>query len=189
MLLSARFTKAYSREWLEAELRRALREGDLTIAEKAVAAADKGDEIADAALRDVGAELQMPLLQRRDLACGHLQVIAYVQRVLRNPSHQRGPGRGWADDWSRNLTVAVLIAVTCTEFAVAPTRNRESRRADREPSGCSLVRAALARHKIRLSEATLQRHIWLGGPGALVRQALARAAELGIVPCDNKSGD
>src|SRR5262249_49322650 len=43
--------KQYSREWLETELRNGLREGRLTLTIKAVEAADKGDEIADAALR------------------------------------------------------------------------------------------------------------------------------------------
>jgi hypothetical protein len=31
----------------------------------------------------------------------------------------------------------------------------------------------LARNKIRLDEATIQRHLWHGLPGALIRQALA----------------
>jgi hypothetical protein len=53
-------------------------------AEKAVEAAEKhDDEIADAALRQVGAELQMPLVQRRDLAPGHLQILAYYQRAAK----------------------------------------------------------------------------------------------------------
>src|SRR5215831_18795796 len=48
----------YSREWLETELRKGLREGRLTLTIKAVEAADKhDDEIADAALRQVGAEM------------------------------------------------------------------------------------------------------------------------------------
>lgn len=46
-----------SREWLETELLRGLREGRLSLAIAAAEAADKGDEIADAALRQVGTEL------------------------------------------------------------------------------------------------------------------------------------
>src|SRR5262245_16901111 len=67
--LRHKFEKQYSREWLETELRKGLREGRLTLTIKAVEAADKQeDEIADAALREVGAELQTLLVQKQDLA-------------------------------------------------------------------------------------------------------------------------
>jgi hypothetical protein len=168
-------TKEYSREWLDATLRRYLRDGNLSICEKAVEAADnQGDEIADAALRDVGAELQMPLVQGRDLAAGHLQIIAYFQRAGRRPPHKRKRGRyHWSDDWLRNLGICFLVQLTCAEYGVRPTRNRESRRAVRQPSGISLVTAALARNRIYLDEATIQRKIWFGLPGELARRVAA----------------
>src|SRR5262249_5730946 len=89
--------KDYSPEWLAEKLRQSLREGGLSIAIKAVEAADKGDDIADAALREVGAELLAAHVQMP----GHLQVTAYLQRVARRAPHKRGRGRQWYDDWVR----------------------------------------------------------------------------------------
>jgi hypothetical protein len=165
--------KEYSCEWLETALRKGLREGRLLLTIKAVEAADKGDEIADAALRDVGAELQMPLLQGRDLAPGHLQVIAYLQRAARRAPHTRSRAHRWYDDWTRNLHIGFLVAIACREFNLWPTRNREARRANREPSGISVMVAALAKNGIHIDEASVQRHIWHGLAGELVRQAIA----------------
>jgi hypothetical protein len=173
-----KLTKEWSRDWLEATLRRYLREGGLTIASKAVEAADAGDEIADAALRDVGAELQMPLVQGRDLAPGHLQIIAYLQRAAKRAPHKRKRGRAWYDDWYRNIAICILVDLACREFGLSPTRNRDSRRAERRPSGISVVVAALARNKTHIDEKSVQRHIWLGLPGELTRRAIAeRPAE------------
>src|SRR5262245_99008 len=73
-LFKGKSKREWSREWLETALRQALRENNVTIAEKAVEAADKlDDEIADAALRDVAGELQMPMLQGQRLGSGHFQ--------------------------------------------------------------------------------------------------------------------
>jgi hypothetical protein len=69
------------------------REGALSITIKAVEAADQGDDLADAALRTVGAELQTLLVQGRDLAPGHLQIVAYLQRAARRAPHKRKRGR------------------------------------------------------------------------------------------------
>jgi hypothetical protein len=62
--------------------------------------------------------------------------------------------------------------LACREFGVWPTRNRAARRANRTPSGTSLVVAALARNKVHLDEGSVQENIWLGLPGALVRSIL-----------------
>ena len=164
----------WSCEWLGTTLRRYLRGIEisdgvrLSIAIEACEAADAGDEIADAALWDVGREL----IERPTGRPGDLQILAYYQRAGRH-SPRRRRGRQWHDDWYRNLCICLLVELACKEFGVRPTRNRESRRGGREPSGCSLVAAGLARNKARLDEATIQRHLWLGLPGALVRQALA----------------
>ena len=52
-----RMETEFSRTWLEAELRKGLREGRLNLTLRAVEAANLGDEIADAALRIVSAEM------------------------------------------------------------------------------------------------------------------------------------
>jgi len=56
---------------------------------------------------------------------------------------------------------------------VRPTRNRAARRANRAPSGISLVVAALARNDIHLNEASVQENLWSGLPGELVRSVIA----------------
>ena len=177
--------KYYSREWLQTALQMGLREGQLPLAIYAVHDADAGDEICDAALRAVGAELQMALLQRRDLAPGHLQIIAYFQRAGQRAPHKHPGGRRWHDNWMRNIQLCQLVHFVCREFDVHPTRGPDTRlrrgRAgddpprcanDRTPSGISIVVAALARNGIHLTlinEESVQRNIWLGLPGELVR--------------------
>jgi hypothetical protein len=142
-MLRHKMEKEYSREWLETELRKGLREGWLSLTIKAVEAADKGDEIADAALRTVYAEMSGGTLPKR--GPGHLQLWAYGQRAVLRAPHKRPRGRRWYDDWVRNIDICVLVAVACVEFDVRPSRNRAARRANKgQPSGISLVVAALA---------------------------------------------
>jgi hypothetical protein len=167
--LHHKLQKEYSREWLEAELRKGLREGRLDLCIKAIEAADKGDEIADAALRRVHAEMQGGMVGER--GPGHLQVWAYGQRAIERAPHKRPRGHRWHDDWLRNLMICFLIDRACRENGVHPTRNREARRANRDPSGISLVVAALARNKIHMDEASVQQNIWFGLPGELARAA------------------
>jgi hypothetical protein len=79
--------KEYSREWLEKTLRRYLREGGLSIATKAALAGDLGDEIADAALRDVFGEMVGGVLVPRGE--GHLQIWAYGHRANKRSAFMR----------------------------------------------------------------------------------------------------
>jgi hypothetical protein len=172
-LIRDRLNQERGMERLEAILRRSLHAGDLGIASKAVEAADKGDSIADAALRAVAAELQPSILQRRELAPGHLQIIAYLQRVASRAPLKRKPGRYPEHGaFYRNVGICALVQLACAEFDVRPTRNRADRRARRQPSGISLVVAALARNRINLAEKTIQDEIWFGLPGALARKAV-----------------
>jgi hypothetical protein len=166
--------KEHSREWLETELRKGLREGRWTLTLKAVVAAYAGDVLADAALREIGGELQLPMLQGRELAPAHLQIIAYFQSAGQRAPHRRKRGRhAWYDNWIRNFMLCVLIEIACREYLVHPTRNRAARRANRNPSGISIVVAAFARNKIHLDEGSVQENIWLGLPGELARAVVA----------------
>ena len=160
------------KEWLEKALRQNLREGNsLTFVIKVVEAADKqDDELADAALREVGAELQTALIQKRNLPTGHLQIIGYLQRVASRPPHRRKRGGAWYINYVRDVVICSLIGLACRAFGVDPTRNRESRRADRYPSGCSLVTKGWERHGVHLEEGSVQEHIWGGYIGDLVRR-------------------
>jgi hypothetical protein len=178
-LMRHKMAKEYSREQLETELRKGLREGRLTLTIKAVEAADKGDEIADAALRIVYAEMAGGTLQER--GPGHLQVWAYGQRAVLRPPHKRPRGRRWYDEWCRNIGICVLVALACQQFGVRPTRNRAARRANKGgASGVSLVVAGLGRNKIHLDEGSVQENLWFGLPGELVRGVLA--SRLAAVP-------
>jgi hypothetical protein len=167
--LGHRMGKDFSREWLETELRKGLREGRLTLTVKAVEAADKGDELADAALRELYAEMAGGVVLER--GPGHLQVWAYGQRAVLRAPHTRPRGRRWYDHWARDIQICVLVQLACRAFGVRPSRNRAARRADSEPSGISLVVAALAQHRIHLDEGSVQENLWFGLAGELVRAA------------------
>jgi hypothetical protein len=169
--------KQFSVDWLATELRKGLRAGWLTLTIKAIEAAEKDDdEIADAALREVYAELIGGAIAER--GPGHLQILAFGQRAVLRAPHQRGRGHRWHDHWVRNITICVLIELACREFGVRPSRNRAARRANQEPSGVSLVVAALARNGIHLDESTVQENLWFGLAGELARGAVAAYPEI-----------
>ena len=139
-----RFDAAFSREWLEATLRQRLRDGDsLTFVIKVIELPTDGDEIADAALREVGAEL----MERRFGRLGEGQILAYLQRAVLRPPLGRGRGRAWYDDYQRNIGICVLIKLACRVFGVHATRSQESRRPNRPQSGVSLITEGLSRQQ------------------------------------------
>jgi hypothetical protein len=148
-----RFDASFSLGWLEKAIRNELRNGSsLTFVVKAVEAAEQGDEIADAALREVGAEL----MEQRSGHIGEGQILAYLQRAALRAPYGRRPGRPWYDDYQRNLGFCVLIKLACRVFGFHATRSLESRRPNRQPSGVSLIREALVRNGIHIEERTIQ---------------------------------
>jgi hypothetical protein len=164
--------KRYSAEWLEAKLREGLRAGAWDLTVKAIKAAEqRNDELADAALRAVFREIVGGAISQRGE--GHLQVLAYGQLAVDRAPLTRPRGRRWYDSWRRDLAICFLVGVACREFNLQPTRNRAGRRANRRPSGISIVVAALARHGIHLSEASVQENIWYDLLGELARRAMA----------------
>ena len=168
--------RQFSIEWLVTELRKGLRAGRLTLTIKAIEAAEKhDDEIADAVLREVYAELVGGAPAER--GPGHLQLVAYGQRAVLRAPHQRGRGHRWHDHWLRNIAICVWIEMARREFGVRASRNRAARRANREPSGVSLVIAALARNQIHLDESTVQENLWFALPGELSRELVAAYLE------------
>jgi hypothetical protein len=162
-MMRQKFEREKGREWLETELAEGLREGQLDLAVYAVRMAREGDEICDAALRRVAAELQTPLLQRRELAPGHLQIISYLQDITLTAEHKRRPrGRPWTENVVRDILILLFVGEACRLFGLHPTRARDSRRAKRDPSGVSLITAALAHCGLHLEEASVQKYIWHG---------------------------
>jgi hypothetical protein len=161
-------------EWLQAELQKGLIEGDHQLAIWAVRLADES-EICNTALLNVATKLNALLLQRRDLpplGPGHLTIHTYAQDALYT-QHKRPRGRYWTDLFLRNVYICLLINEVCRKFDVPPTRNRTERRADaksrrtsrtfaganRAPSGCSIVWAAVC-GPYNITEAHVQENIW-----------------------------
>jgi hypothetical protein len=146
------------RAWLETELRARLRSG-LTDRQKVIDEAEAGCRLSHEMLMAEFHELldvdAMPPASLR----------AYAARAEKI---KRKRGQSWHHDYMRNIHICMLIALAAREFALKPTRNREQRRA-RQPSGCSIVQAALARNDIHLSEGTVT-NLWLGIYGQLARQ-------------------
>jgi hypothetical protein len=132
-----KMTSRASRQWLEDTLCDFLRRG-LIERIKVIEAADNGDEIADAALRRVCAEMKEaqidlpPTLKGWDIKAG-----------LRPPV-TRGRGRSGFDFWQRDIGIACLVVGAMLEFDLPPTRNRKQRRQGR-PSASSVVAAAVGR--------------------------------------------
>jgi hypothetical protein len=123
-------------------LESALHAGDLGIAAKAAEAADQGDHVADAALRTVGAELLPRLLQGRELEPGHLQAVAYLQRVAKRDPLKRKPGRYTEHGaFFRYIGICLLVLLACAAYDVRPTRNRADRRAGRRASASLRLRS------------------------------------------------
>lgn len=163
------FDQAFSREWIEETLRDALRRGLVDIIGVIEAAEKNDDELADNALRAVAGEL----MERREGRPGEGQILAYLQRHASSPPLRRKRGRAWPSNWRRDFLICAMIEIASRELGLTPTRNRESRRSDRYPSGCSLVVKAWASKGIFLDEKHVQENIWGGLVGRLTRHAFA----------------
>jgi hypothetical protein len=169
-MLLHQLTPEFSREWLKTTLQQKLREGLLDLTTLAVKAADAGDEITDAALRTVYAEMAGGALPRR--GPGHLQIWAYGQRAILRAPHKRPQGHRWHDYWMRNIQICVLIVTVCRELGVHATRHRDHHSksgATRAPSGISIAVEAFARSGTHLHEASVQENLWFGLAGEVVR--------------------
>jgi hypothetical protein len=152
-----KMTASASREWLEATLCDFLRQG-LIETLNVVEAADAGDEIADAALRRVYAEMS-------DVGEVPATLKAYgIKAVLRGPVTRSAGRNMWFDNWRRDIGIACLVCLTVARFGLHPTRNREQRR-KRRPSASSVVAAALGKQaRINVAEKRVE-NIWAGLQG------------------------
>ena len=152
-IVEQKMTAAASREWLESTLREFLMR-DLIDRMRVIAAADAGDEIADAALGYVFHSM----MDRGETPPASM--VAYEARVrLRGPLG-RGQGRNQHDNWQRDIGIACLVYLAKDRFGLSPTRNREQRRR-RQPSACSVVALALGRRHINVAEKRVE-NIWSG---------------------------
>lgn len=147
-ILQNRMRSELTRQYLDATLRDHLQRGLVEILQ-AVAWADGGCPIADAALRRVFAET----LERNEEPSATLKAYG-VKAALRGPV-TRGRGHYWFDDWGRNIGFALLVRATSLKFNLPMTRNREQRRR-RQPSAPTIVAAALGRYKFNTREKTVE---------------------------------
>jgi hypothetical protein len=147
-----RMTAGYSRAWLEATLRDRLRQG-LTETLKVIEAAEGGDEIADAALRQVYAET----CDRGEEPSATLKAYG-IKAVLRGPVTRSAGRNMWFDNWRRDIGIAVLVYMTMREFGLRPTRNPEQKRRQ-QLSACYIVHRALGRWRINVAEKRVE-NIW-----------------------------
>jgi hypothetical protein len=164
------FDQQFSTDWVEKMLRHALRTGLVNVIDVIAAAEKRDDQLADKALRAVAAELMERPLGRP----GEAQILAYLQRSAAVPPHKRKRGRAWTSNWRRDFMICAMIEIVCRELPLSPTRNRESRRADSYPSGCSVVTKVWARNGIFLEEKNVQENIWGGIVGRVTRDAFAQ---------------
>ena len=169
--------------WASALTEQILREGDVRRVDVVVGAANAGSEICHAALMAVFAEMVGLGGAFPEPKPGHLQIWAYgqqaaVQQAAMVPRKRRR-GRPSYNALPRDIEICRLVIWACREFreeGVRPTRNRADRRADlsprranRAPSGVSIVVAALARNGVHLVESSVREHVWFGWVGELVR--------------------
>jgi hypothetical protein len=151
-IVKEKLTAESSRQFLEAGLVYLLRR-DAVDELQIIKDADAGDEIADAALCKVYEQK----VNHREEATIHL--TSYVLKTLRRRGPmQRGRGGVWYDGWRRKYSILCLVFLTVRRFNLAPTRNREQRRR-KQPSASSIVAAALGRHRINVTEKTVE-NLW-----------------------------
>jgi hypothetical protein len=163
--IQEKMTASYSRAWLEATLRDHLQRGLVEMLQ-VIQSADDGDDIADAALRRVDAEMR----ERNEEPSATLKAYG-IKAAMRGPV-TRGRGHQWYDDWRRNLGIVILVYLTQERFGLKPTRNREQRRRQ-QPSASSIVAAALGRHRISIGEKRIE-NTWGALQGHLGRYFLTQ---------------
>jgi hypothetical protein len=159
-----RIEREGSPEAIKAAIKRLLRKGELTFVIVTIQLADKGDEIADEALRDVCAEMMSEGGRLPGQGPGWLQIWAYGQRAMPREPHRRPRGQRWYDNWMRNILTCYLIAIVERDFGIDPSRNLErSVKSKRGLSGIGIVVKALARIDVDVGdELNVQSNIWFG---------------------------
>jgi hypothetical protein len=81
-------------------------------------------------------------------------LLLRVERGLKKPARRKNSGRQSERD--RDDVIRHAVKVVAREFKLKPTRGRWSRSDTRPDSACSLVKKALERHGIYLSESTIE---------------------------------
>jgi len=169
--LRPRIEKEWDLKFLQQLLLNGLRSGRPEFAINTVRAADRGDEFAHSALQIVYFEMAGGAFP--GWGPWHVHIKEYGMRAVVHPDAPRRcrRGRRWVENWVRNYHVCRFVVWICDKFGLHPARNRFAHRADRAPSGISVVVAALGQAKIwHTTEAYVQEHVWGGLAGEIVRE-------------------
>jgi hypothetical protein len=168
------FEREFDRDFLETSLQQGLREGDLSLTRDAITEALAGDAICDAALRHVYVEFsRKKLLGHPGSPPAYMLIQEYGEHAILHDRHKRPPGHLWHDDFVQNVQTANLIYFVHREFDMKAERGQgRYHKGKRAPSTVSIVVAALADHGIGIqrTEASVQRNVWRGVPGKLIRR-------------------
>jgi hypothetical protein len=172
-------TPKFSREWVETIIQRKLLEGRLDHAREAVREAKAGDEVFHSALMHVYVQINRGGLPEQP---GYLDIRTYGDGVALQESYKHHrPGQ---DNWVRDAELSALIWYVDRQLrqcGISATRKQKPHHANRNPSAISIVVAALACNGVHFKEAHVQKNIWEGLRGRLVREELDQKFE----PVDN----
>ena len=136
-----------AREYLAEALRDRLRRG-LTDRQKVIDAAEAGDDLShEVLIAEFHAMLDEGIMPPASLR-------TYAARIEKHP--KRGRGRVWYDDWRRNHTFCLLVALVGVQFILNPTRNRTTD----GPSAASVTAAALQRRGFKRCSESRLNNLW-----------------------------
>jgi hypothetical protein len=170
-------TPKFSREWTETTIQRKLLEGGLGLAREAVEEARAGDEAFHSALMHVYVQINRGGFPEQP---GYLDIRTYGDGAILEGHKRHRPGH---DNWVRDAECCALIWYVYRQLrqhGISATR-KQPPHANRGPSAISLVVAALARNGVHFKEAHVQKNIWEGLRGRLVREILDQE----FAPVDN----
>ncbi len=146
-LVAEALTTDAARTLLRAHIRERVRQGTIPTMQ-VIEAARAGHEDADAALRELAAEM----LDHGEMPPAALRT--YAQEALVRPPTTYPRGRNLTDFWLRDVAIAVIVAMGVERWSsLPPTRNRASKR----PSMCGLVSLALGRRHISVGERRVEK--------------------------------
>jgi hypothetical protein len=129
----------------------ALHEGTFPTA-RVIEAAEAGHPGADCALRRYAADF-IDHGREPELSA---QVRAYVVRALVRPVGQYPQGRKYADIWTRDIGIAVMVDEAAKRWNLSPTRNG----ATAQVSAAYYVAAVLQRKGFKLKERQVNKIVW-----------------------------
>jgi hypothetical protein len=171
--IQERLTAESAREWLLKTLKEYLRQGLIPTLD-VIDSARKGDEIADQALRDVGAEM----LNQGEMPPAALRAYC-LEALVRGPV-ERGRGHAFCcDNFTRDIVIPGLMFHAIEYFGHLELKITRRPNVPSRPSYASIVTEALKRAGISgISESRIN-NIWSSGKSQLFLYLLKN--NLGVI--------